>query len=349
MALSDIGQALSGFSAGLQGRGVEFAQGLRDQERMRMQQEQHRTAQQQAQQQLLEQRARIAYQDASSALNFANSGRFDQILALGGSRMQASGAFPDADMTDTKQVMQLAKMAQEGKQGAAERLKAFLTDQVEVGRAMGFLEQAPQRKLVKTEDGRATFLNPDMTVSEEAIQGAVARAGDKLKFSDFRGVQKDVTAMIKDASDIRSAASRLDKISKTKSATDQLAAIFTFMKALDPGSVVRENEQDQAVRTGGITDQFAAYIDQIRGKGALPENVFNEMVMTAKRLSNQASEDTRADVLGYLDGFGDRLKQEDKDRLIARSPALFDMPKPIQTVQEREPQDFTGFKLRGIR
>ena len=36
------------------------------------------------------------------------------------------------------------------------------------------------------------------------------------------------------------------KISETKSATDQLAAIFTFMKVLDPTSVVREGEQESA-------------------------------------------------------------------------------------------------------
>jgi len=179
--------------------------------------------------------------------------------------------------------------------------------------------KAPQAGVVVSE--KARIVNP--ITGKVLFEPKAGQLPEDIKFSDFRGVNKDVGALVKDASKIKKAASSLSKLSKTKSATDQLAAIFTFMKSLDPTSVVREAEQDQARSTGGVTDQFIGFINRIQGQGALPENVFTQMVLTAKRLSNQASEDTGVEVNKFLDAFGERLISGDKKRLSGRVPSLF--------------------------
>ena len=48
-----------------------------------------------------------------------------------------------------------------------------------------------------------------------------------------------------------------------------LSMIFAYMKMLDPTSVVRESEQDQARRTGGAADWLVNYVEMIQGGGSL--------------------------------------------------------------------------------
>ena len=146
-----------------------------------------------------------------------------------------------------------------------------------------------------------------------------------IDFKAFRTLNNDVTALIAEPLKIRRAAERLEKIGETKSPTDQLAAIFTFMKALDPTSVVREGEQQAARSTGGPADQFVGLINQIKGEGALPVAVFNNMIATAKRLSDEASKGSRLELTSSLDAFGSRLRDEDKLRLLDRVPGIFDV------------------------
>ena len=50
-----------------------------------------------------------------------------------------------------------------------------------------------------------------------------------------------------------------------------LAMIFAFMKMLDPRSVVRESEQDQARATGGAADWLITYVTSLQGGGSLTD------------------------------------------------------------------------------
>jgi len=50
-----------------------------------------------------------------------------------------------------------------------------------------------------------------------------------------------------------------------------LAMIFAFMKMLDPRSVVREGEQQQARATGGAADFLITYVTSLKGGGSLTD------------------------------------------------------------------------------
>lgn len=325
-----IANILGALGAGMKGQGLEYQQmQQKEQERQRqigLQQQQQAQQQGQLKQQQDAERARTAFTDAAAGLSRAKDGDFQGTDNLVKHRLELLTAnHPNVDNKKTRQIAELSGRAAQGDKQAQTQLISELQDAVNIGQDTGILAPDPKRELKETKDGRATFLNPDGTVSEEAIIGAV-QGGKKMKLSDFRSINKDVGELIKEPLKIRNAASRLSKIAKTKSPTDQLAAIFTFMKALDPTSVVREGEQQQARSTGGPVDQLIGFINKIKGEGALPESVFKNMVLTAKRISNQASSDSNEQVLGFLDAFGGRVKDKDKQRLLQRAPKLFDMP-----------------------
>ena len=75
---------------------------------------------------------------------------------------------------------------------------------------------------------------------------------------------------------------------KNPTAADDLASIFGFMKSLDNNSVVREGEQLQARRTGGITDTFISYVNQLQnGKMLTPQQRANFLRTARDILQNE--------------------------------------------------------------
>ena len=129
-----------------------------------------------------------------------------------------------------------------------------------------------------------------------------------------------MTALTKDARGISAAAQSLATLEAGSSPTDQLAAIFKFMKSLDPTSVVREGEQQMARSTGGPADAFIGYINQAQGEGGLTPTAFSNMVETARNLANSASETSSKEVGGYLAVLENKIEQEDLEKLRARTP-----------------------------
>jgi hypothetical protein len=163
----------------------------------------------------------------------------------------------------------------------------------------------------------------DQTAKDMLTKKAKAKAqeGSKLGVKDIQGINKDVTGLIKDTVGISSAASSLDNLKASSSPSAQLAAIFKFMKALDPTSVVREGEQDMARKTGGPADYLVGYVNDIQGKGGLTPEVFTDMVNTSKNLANSAISTTQTEIESYLDVFGDTIPEDFKAKVKSRIPA----------------------------
>ncbi len=219
----------------------------------------------------------------------------------------------EQQLADRQQAVQLEQQ----KQALAQQKLLQQGEQFSQGRELdrARLEQQQQELGLKKDT---------LALKREELQAKLAEDPNReLKFSDLRGVAGDISKILGEPQKIKNAASRLSKISKTKSPTDQLAAIFTFMKSLDPTSVVREGEQDQARATGGLSDQFIGYVNKLKGEGSLPEDVFNEMVMTAKRLANQAIDDAGIEVDSFIDPLSDDLPDLFIQKTRARVPVKF--------------------------
>lgn len=71
------------------------------------------------------------------------------------------------------------------------------------------------------------------------------------------GLRKEVTQYAKDYKTIRDSSAQLDAIAATPSAGSDIAMLYSFMKILDPGSVVRESEYATAQKAAGIPERIA--------------------------------------------------------------------------------------------
>ncbi|MCP4237444.1 MAG: hypothetical protein GY770_28310 [Aestuariibacter sp.] len=175
----------------------------------------------------------------------------------------------------------------------------------------------------------------EFSINQEAkaalAEKAAAKAakGAVLGAKDRQGINKDVTGLIKDSVGISAAAKSLAGLKASSSPSAQLAAIFKFMKSLDPTSVVREGEQQMARSTGGPADYLVGVVNQLKGEGGLPPEVFTDMVATSKNLADTAISASNKEVGSYLDTYEDTIPQSFKDRLTARIPARFEVEEVV--------------------
>ena len=77
----------------------------------------------------------------------------------------------------------------------------------------------------------------------------------KEKAGVEEGMRKEVSALSKDYFTVRDSEAKINAVASDPSAASDLALIFSFMKVLDPGSVVREQEFANAQNAAGVPDQ----------------------------------------------------------------------------------------------
>lgn len=182
-----------------------------------------------------------------------------------------------------------------------------------------------------------------------------AKTAGGLDFKEKQGLNKDVTNMLKSTVAVRRSAEELDKLKGIGSAAAKLGAVFKFMKALDPTSVVRETEQGQVYSASGAAAQLAGAINSLLGEGKLTDKGFRDLVATSKGIANANIESVDSEVNALLDSFEETLPESFKDKLNQRVPRLFKInaATPPQTDQQggrrgrREPTETVGrFKVR---
>lgn len=154
-----------------------------------------------------------------------------------------------------------------------------------------------------------------------------ANAGVTIDAKGRRSINSDVTGLIKESVAIHSAAKSLEGLESLGSAAARLAAVFKFMKALDPTSVVRETEQGQVYAASGAASQLAGQLNSILGKGKLTDAGFKDLVATSKNIANSSLTSSQGAVSSYLDTYENTLPNSFKSRLASRLPDLFVLPK----------------------
>lgn len=135
----------------------------------------------------------------------------------------------------------------------------------------------------------------------------VAPGGAISAISDQRGsggrkaeaeLRKEFNAQaeVKDFRAIRQSYRQIRELGKTNNAQNDIAMIFSYMKMLDPGSVVREGEFAQAQNAAGVPDQI--------------RNMYN------KALSGERLNDTqRANMIATAESVYDRTRRSYNDRV----------------------------------
>ena len=117
--------------------------------------------------------------------------------------------------------------------------------------------------------------------------GTVIESGN---FNETQKLRKEYLDQSKNFIDVRDSYSRLQAVASDPSAAGDISIIFSYMKMLDPGSVVREGEQATAQNAAGIPDRIRnLYNKTITGERLSPKQR-QDFVNQGQKLYNKASE-----------------------------------------------------------
>lgn len=160
-----------------------------------------------------------------------------------------------------------------------------------------------------------------------------------IGFKGRQGLNKDITSIMKGVNAIRSSAEELSALRGRGTAAAKLGAVFKFMKALDPTSVVRETEQGQVYSAAGAGAQLAGAINGLLGQGKLTDKGFDDLVKTSKVIANSNINSISNEVSTLLDSFEDTIPASFKKKLMNRVPKsfIFDNDGPAQTAPAPQP------------
>ena len=173
--LQQIGQALGGFGAGIQGNAPQY------------QATQQNIAA--SKQEMEEARTKAMYADALGALNFAEADDWDGAIQLGMNRLQALQQL-NADPADTQRIMKVLLAAKNGNEEAKSLAKAELKSIVETGYVSGGLER-PEREIIEGADGRQRYVDTGELVFDIADSEIIDDASDAI-MGEQRRVRDEV-------------------------------------------------------------------------------------------------------------------------------------------------------------
>lgn len=251
--LQNIGNALSGFGAGIQGNLPQFQAGQRQQQLIDQQN-------QKQQQEMAIERQKTMFTDAQAALSLLGQENYDGIVQLGMNRLQLLQGFPDANPEDTQRIMHLALAARNGSEEAQGLLKDELTTTVETGRAIGIL-QKPESELIASADitdGQIVERSPSgeitttQVIEPQVEDRETARdSQDILRYTDDgapvfpndvasadRDTEKDVNGVLRYVDDGSQVFPGVDKLeSENISSSQRLAAGFA-VRTLEAGDII---------------------------------------------------------------------------------------------------------------
>jgi len=168
-------------------------------------------------------------------------------------------------------------------------------------------------------DGSYTI---DPAVKQRIMVDAQNKAakGSRLIGKDLAGVNDKVTGLTKGVMGIHNAAVSLSKLKDSSSPASQMAAVFKFMKALDPTSTVRESEQGMVYTAQGPGDRLAGLMNQIVGEGGMTPRGFRDVVNTAAVMANSAIGSAEGEVFNYLDVISEYIDPKALAKMQARIP-----------------------------
>lgn len=105
--------------------------------------------------------------------------------------------------------------------------------------------------------------------------------GEKPKLSDVAGIRKEFTKLSGDFIKLKSSIGKIRQAEGDPSAAGDIAMIFSFMKMLDPGSVVREGEFATAANAAGVPERIRGQFNRILSGERLTPAQRTDFIKTA--------------------------------------------------------------------
>ncbi len=176
-----------------------------------------------------------------------------------------------------------------------------------------FADAPEERKIIKDINDRQRFADtgelvfPDVTPAPEPVNEKDKQALRTLARTAARNQRKDLGT-----ADIARNAALFNSSIGLESGTGDIAATIALAKMMDPGSVVREGEIDNIVRSGGIFGVLQARLDRLRTeKGALLGTAArNEMRTVAANQLEAANKQFESRATRSIAGFRDAINDD---------------------------------------
>lgn len=188
-------------------------------------------------------------------------------------------------------------------------------------------KQPFQQASVKGLEGYVFDPNTGQFFANPAIRQKISSLSQKpdLKMSDIRDINNDVTQLTKQAREARDGANALINIGDKPTPAQAVAAIFKFMKSLDPTSVVRQEEQGLVASASGPMEAFAGYINRLTGSGPLTTEVMQDIITTASGIANSTISESKTVVDDFISVYPE-LDEQRRSSMLGRVPELLKPP-----------------------
>lgn len=213
-------------------------------------------------------------------LNAFDSGNANKVIGYLSS--QAAALYPD-EWIKTSEAMEKSKQeqakTQEGQAKAEqERAKA----------QYALKQQAAELGLTNAQIAQAAAKTKNLDQNTEnavfnlqAIQSG--KVDPKEKFNQENTIRTQYQSRAKNYDAVRDAFSTIETSAQDKTGAGDIALVTSFMKMLDPGSVVRETEFATARDTGGLLDKLQGQAEKIKKGSFLSESQRKSFAGLAKK------------------------------------------------------------------
>jgi hypothetical protein len=153
----------------------------------------------------------------------------------------------------------------------------------------------------------------------DAPGGQFASAKDRANVEE--GLRKEFTSQSKDFVTVREAKNQIEEITKSPSAGADVALVYSFMKILDPNSVVRETEYATAQNAAGVPDQIRNVWNRILAGERLNPAQRQDFVTQARKVYTSREKSYRGMQEQYRD-IAKRKNLDPRDTMIEFAPAV---------------------------
>jgi hypothetical protein len=153
-------------------------------------------------------------------------------------------------------------------------------------------------------------------------------------FKNEKDLRGEVIAINKDMRGVVDQFGRVETAVNNPSPANDIALVFSYMKMLDPTSVVREGEQATAQNAGGIPERVRAQWNRLQSGEQFTDGLRRDFYQSARDLYERKNADYQRDLGFYRELAGrNGLNPDNVVFDISRAPTgMAEAPSPVQTV-----------------
>lgn len=187
-----------------------------------------------------------------------------------------------------------------------------------IAQARGY--QEPAQADVKEVGGRLVRVSPDGSQAKEIYapsgESATGPYKDMKQKADVEeSLRKEVAKTNSDYATIRDAEAKIEALGNDSSAGADIALIYSYMKTLDPGSVVRETEYATAQNATGVPDQVRNVWNRVLSGERLNPAQRADFVKQAKKVAATQRQQYERSLTQY-EGVAKRLQVDPRNVIL---------------------------------